>query len=183
MQHRSLRVSCALGLSLAVLPGCNSSPSAPSPVPSRPVSSFAQIAGDYALTVEIDIDKTCTTFPQALRVRRYDAAVIDKYPHYAPLRVVGGGFTKPFEIGEFFPDSSLTASRFRFEWNMFDVGGCDYPEPLSESTDLYLCAGGVVTLSESTMTADLPGRAFITGDAREIRCFGSHRFAFVRQTQ
>jgi hypothetical protein len=183
MRRRLLRASCALALTLAALPGCKRSPSAPSPVPSPRISPFAQIAGDYALTVEIDNDNTCTTFPQALRVRRYDAAVLDKYSHYAPLRVVGGGFTKPFEIGEFFPDTSLDPSRFRFEWNMFDVGGCDEPEPLSESTDLYLCASGIVTRSTSTMTGDIPGRASITGGVREIRCSGSHRFTFVRQAK
>jgi len=182
MRRRLFRASCALGLTLAALPGCTQLPSAPSPVPPPPVSPFAQIAGDYDLTVEIDIDKTCPTFPQEVRVRRYDAAVLDKYFHFAPLRVMGGGFTTPFEIGEFWPDA-LHPSQFRFEWNMFDVGGCDYPEPLSESTDLYLCASGIVTLDGSTITSDIPGRASITGGVREIRCSASHRFTFVRQAK
>ena len=35
--------------------------------------AFAKIGGDYALTVELP--STCTQFPSALRVRRYDVTV------------------------------------------------------------------------------------------------------------
>jgi len=53
--------------------------------------------------------------------------------------------------------------RWRLAWNSFDVGGCDYPEALPESTELYVCAHGAVTLSDSMLLGTMPGSAFVKG--------------------
>ena len=76
---------------IAALGAC-ASPSAPSPPPAPAVlpSPLAFVFGSYALTIAID--SSCLNIPPALRLRQ-DHVVIDKgYGHYAPVRVVSGGF-------------------------------------------------------------------------------------------
>jgi hypothetical protein len=167
----------AHGLVLATLFGCHTTPTAPTAAPSPPPASpFAVVTGHYELTIEID--DTCTHIPPTLRVRRYDATLEDRGWHYLPVKVVGGGFAEPTLMADLWPPSP--DGRWRLNWNSFDVGGCDYPEPLTESTALYVCADGAVTLSDS-MLAGMPGSAFVEGSGAEVRCAGSHRFTFVRQ--
>jgi hypothetical protein len=175
-----INTACALGM--ATLLGCTDSPVAPSSLPPPPTSPFAKLVGDYALTIELD--ETCAVFPSALRVRTYDAKIVDPWSshHYAILFVVGGGFSDPFDIGEFFPLYPPSDSQFRFEWNNFDVGGFDYAEPLPDSSELYVSLGGLVTLTESTISGTLQGGAFVLKDrSRSANCGGSHRVTFVRR--
>ena len=62
------------------------------------------------------------------------------------------------------------------------MGPCEYPEPLSESTDFYLCARGIVTVSGSTIVGNVPGGAsVIRGDVTELACGGEVRFTFLRK--
>lgn len=177
-------VNIVLVLLLAALLGCDAPPTAPSSLPPPPHSPFVKLVGDYALTIELD--ETCAGFHQALRVRAYDAKVVDPSSshHYAILLVVGGGFSEPLDIGEFFPFFPPSDSQFRFEWNSFDVGGFDYAEPLPDSSDLYLSLGGPVRLIESTISGTLQGGAFVLKDGiRVANCGGSHRVTFVRQSR
>jgi hypothetical protein len=127
----------------------------------------------------MEIDDKCTQIPAALRVRRYDAVLEDRGWHFLPVKVAGGGFPEPTLMADLWPPSQ--DGRWRFEWNDFDVGGCDYPEPLNDSTELYVCGDGGLTLSDSTLSGTIPGSAFIKGSGPEIRCTGSHRFTFVRR--
>lgn len=82
-------VNIVFVLLLAALLGCDAPPTAPSSSPPLPPSPFAKLVGQYALAIELD--ETCAEFPQALRVRTYDAEVMDPIPshHYAILWVVG----------------------------------------------------------------------------------------------
>jgi hypothetical protein len=103
--------------------------------------------------------------------------------HYAILFVAGGGFREPVAIGEFFPVFPPSDFQFRFEWDSFDVIGCEYPEPLPDSSELYFCGEGTVTLSDSIISGTLQGNASIYkdgGHADRRICFGSHRVTFVR---
>jgi hypothetical protein len=53
---------------------------------------------------------------------------------------------------------------------------------LSESTDFYLCARGIVTVSGSTIVGNVPGGAsVIRGDVTELACGGEVRFTFLRK--
>src|SRR4026208_2434923 len=68
----------ACGIAFATL-GCTSSPGVPSPIsPPQPVSPFANIAGDYTLT--ITMDEKCTQIPEPLRVRADDGVLDDNSP-------------------------------------------------------------------------------------------------------
>jgi hypothetical protein len=136
--------------------------------------------GNYRLTIEID--EKCTEIPQTLRVRAYDVAVEDKGWHFIPVRIVGEGFG--YLGGELWPPSP--DGRYRFEWNNFDVGGCDYPEPIG-STQFYVCGDGFGTLSESTISGVIHGGAFFEGSGPRVYCRlpggASHRFELVRQAR
>jgi hypothetical protein len=166
-------------ISVLVLVAGSEPPTAPSPPPPRPPSPFANILGDYALTVELP--STCTQFPSALRVRRYDVTVQEP-SYFVSGWAVGGGFREPVVVAEFhtqgFPPEP---SVFRFKWNLFDVV-CEYPEPLSESTDLYLCASGLVAVDGPTNVGNvLGGASVVRGDVTELACGGEVRFTFLRK--
>src|SRR5205823_3325653 len=125
----------ACGIAFATL-GCTSSPAAPSPISQpQPLSPFANIAGDYTLI--ITMDEKCTQIPEPLRVRTYDVVLDGNSPGrfspgYIDVAIVGNRFGGLG--GELWAPRS--DSRYRFEWNNFDVGGCDYPDP-STSPPLY----------------------------------------------
>jgi hypothetical protein len=143
MQRYFSRVSYWLLLSALV--GCTESPSAPSSSPPPPASPFTNILGDYTLT--LDLDESCASIPQPLRTRTYDVVLEDKGWHFMPIRMADGRFGDLG--GEIWPPGP--DARYRFEWNNFDVGGCDYPEPTGIGP-LYLCGVGTVTRSESTLS-------------------------------
>jgi hypothetical protein len=168
-----LNVVC--GLMLAALLACTTSPAIPSSSP--PPSPFANVAGDYRLTIEID--EKCAQIPQPLRVRTYDVVLEDKGWHFMPIRMADERFSQLG--GDIWPPGS--DSQYRVRWNNFDIGGCDYPEPTG-STQLYLCGDGAGTLSESTISGVIGGSAFLGGTGPEAYCTGaSHRFALVRQVR
>jgi hypothetical protein len=166
-------------LLLAGLQGCDARPTAPSPSPPPPASPFAKLAGDYTLTLELD---ACAAFPQSLRVRTYDAVLEDKGWPFLPIRIAGGGFSESTWMADLW---TLDDARFRLVWNDFDAGGCDYPEPLTDSTALYVCGRGTVTRSESIITGTLLGGAHIVkGNDRAVSCSGSEiRVTFARQAR
>ena len=56
-------------------------------------------------------------------------------------------------------------SRYRFEWNNFDIGGCDYPEVL-ESTQVYVCGDGFGISSGSDISGVMNGNAFLETSER-----------------
>ena len=172
------RLFVAMSLSMSIWACGGGSPTRPTAAPSpAPASPFAVVTGNYELTIEID-DK-CAQIPPALRVRRYNTTLEDRGWHFLPVNVVGGGFATPVLMADLWPPSP--DGRWRLAWNSFDVGGCDYPEPLPESTELYVCADGAVTLSDSMLSGAMPGSAFVKGSGSEVRCTGSHRFTFVRK--
>jgi hypothetical protein len=148
MQLRMPRVGGWLLVSALV--GCGDPPTAPS-LPPPPASPFANIAGDYTLTLEIDA--SCSSIPLPLRTRAYDVVLEDKGWHFMPIRMVDERFGHLG--GEIWPPASDL--RYRFEWNNFDVGGCDYPE-VSGSTELYVCGDGFGSLSGSTISGVINGR-------------------------
>jgi hypothetical protein len=131
--------------------------------------------GDYKLTIELD--EKCSEIPKPLRVRTYDVTLEDKGWHYMTVRIVGEEFG--YLGGELWPPGP--DARYRFEWNNFDVGGCDYPEPTG-GAPLYLCGDGSVTLSESVLSGMIAGSAWLDGTSSVARCFGaSHRVVLVPQ--
>lgn len=176
MQRCLLAVIC--GPMLVAQLGCTTSPVSPSSLsPPPPASPFANVVGNYALTIEID--EKCAEIPRPLRVREYDVVVEGNSSHYLPVRVVGDRFGDlGGELWAPGPDA-----RFRFEWNNFDVLRCDYPEPTG-SSQLYLCGDGTGTLAESTISGIIRGSAFLEGSRPEAYCTGaSHRFTLVRESR
>ena len=170
------RLTVPHSVMLVALCGCHNPPTAPT-TPPAPASPFAGVAGNYELTIEID--DQCTQIPPALRVRRYDARLEDRGWHFLPVSVVGGGFTEPKLMADLWPPSP--DGRWRLNWNSFDAGGCDYPEPLTESRELYVCADGPVTQRDSVLAGVIQGSAFVKSSGSALRCSGSLQFTFVRQ--
>ncbi len=160
----------AMATALACSP---SSPVAPSSSPASRPSPFAAVAGRYVLTLEID--QSCRGIPPALRSRNYNVEVEDRGWHYAPVRVLSGGYSEPV-MGELW--ESAPAGRYRFEWNSFDIGGCDYPETVG-SNQLYICGDGIGTREGSTISGEMIGAAFLEGVSRQ-GCDGPGRFSLVR---
>ena len=175
MRPYSSRVVYCLLLSASV--GCAASPSAPSPSPSPIASPFASIVGDYTLTIEID--ESCGSIPLPLRTRAYNVVLEDKGWHFMPIRMADARFG--YLGGEIWPPGP--DSRYRFEWNNFDIGGCDYPEATG-STQLYVCGDGFGTLTGSTMSGVIHGSAFLD-TSRPPYCAGvaSHRFSLAPTTR
>jgi len=173
-RYLSTVVYCLLSGGLV---GCTASPSAPSPPPLSAASPFASIVGDYTLTIEID--ESCRSIPQLLRTRSYDVVLEDKGWHFMPIRTADERFGHLG--GEIWPPGP--DSRYRFEWNNFDIGGCDYPEPTG-STQLYVCGDGFGIPSASGISGVIDGNAFLE-TSRPPSCGGvaSHRFALVRKTR
>ena len=92
------------------------------------------------------------------------------------MRALSGGYSEPV-MGELW--ASAPAGRYRFEWNSFDIGGCDYPETVG-SDQLYVCGDGIGTREGSTISGEMVGTAFLEGGSRQ-GCDGSpHRFSLVR---
>ena len=162
---------------LSASAGCAASPSAPSPPPSPTASPFTSIVGDYTLTIEID--ESCGSIPLPLRTRAYDVVLEDKGWHFMPIRMADERFG--YLGGEIWPPGP--DSRYRFKWNNFDIGGCDYPEPTG-STQLYVCGDGFGTLTGSAMSGVMSGSAFLD-TSRPPYCAGvaSHRFALAPKTR
>jgi hypothetical protein len=162
-------------LLLVVSIGCGASPSSPSPgsAPSTP-SPFEHLVGQYTLTIEID--ESCAVIPAGLRTRAYDVVLGPAGYHYLPVTIAGQRFG-PLG-GEIWPP---TLQGYRFEWNNFDVTGCEYPEPI-DSTQLYVCGDGFGTLTDSTMSGVMRGNAFLEGSPRPY-CAREplHRFMLVRR--
>ena len=191
MQRYFSRVVC--GLTLAVLVSCNTPPSGPlvslpstptSPSPPPSASRFSHLLGNYALTIQID--DTCSNVPGALRLRAYDAVLEDgpfspgrlpvQRQQYMTVRVVGGGFSEPAYVADVWDRGD---SRLQLEWNE-DIGGCSDPEPLTNSTQLYLCGSGPAILGDSTISGVMVGPVYIRGSGPEIRCTGAHQFRLNR---
>jgi hypothetical protein len=172
MRHPRLVIMC--GWIAATQLGCTSSPTAPSPQPQAAPSPFATVTGSYRLTIEVDAK--CTAIPSPLRVRTFDVALEDKGWHFVQVRIVDDGFG--FLGGELSPPGA--DARYRFEWNNFDIGGCDYPEPTG-GVPLYLCGAGSVILSGSMLSGEIVGSAWVDGSPAAARCFdASHRVVLVR---
>jgi hypothetical protein len=161
-------------LGVAALLACAQSPAAPSPPP-QPPSPFANVVGDFTLTIAID--ERCTDIPRGLAVRTYDVVLVDNGWHFMPVRIAGERFG--YLGGEIWPPGP--DARFRFKWNSFDVGGCGYPEPV-DSTSLYLCGEGSGILDDAALSGVIQGSAYFEG-SRPGCSDASHRFALVRQTR
>jgi len=137
-------------------------------------SPLAFALGSYALTIEID--SSWVNIPPALRLRQYDVVIDKDYGHYAPVRVVSGGFEVP-EMAE------LWAVDFgsRFEWNNFDSGGCDYPEAVAGSPPLYMCGDGNWAMSGTVISGVMRGTAFLDGARPDTACTAPLRFEMRRK--
>jgi hypothetical protein len=111
-------------------------------------------------------------------VRSYDVVLDDKRWHFLPVQVVGEEFG--YLGGELWPPAP--DARYRFEWNHFDVGGCDYPEQIG-STELYVCGDGYATQSGSTLSGVIAGTVILVDGNRRLTCGGSHRFTFLPEAR
>ena len=166
MPRRLVPVGC--GVMLTAMLGCTTSPAAPT---SLGPPSAAKFAGDYALTIQID--EKCVEFPDSLKIWTYRAVLEDQ--GYISIRVVGGAFTEPTVVGQFYLQDE---SRFRFVLN-FNYDELDhYPK----SPELLLYGSGEAIASESTISGAILGSASLTGRFAGIGCAGPHRFIFARQT-
>ena len=144
------------------------------PTTPTPPSPFANLVGKYVLTVEIN--DACSFIPASERIRHYDAIIDDGTFHFRQIRILGGGFTASTQMGELF---SAGNSKFQLKWNEFDTG-CDTPETLTDSRQLYLCGFGDMLVNDSTIDGAISGNAAIGGSGY---CAGSHRFTFLRSAQ
>ena len=164
--------SVSFGVASTVLACTPSSPVAPLPSPASQPSPFAAVAGQYVLTIEID--QSCRGIPPALRLRNYNVEVEDRGWHFAPVRALSGGYSEPI-MGELWESAG---GRYRFEWNSFDIFGCDYPETVG-SEQLYICGDGIGTREGSTISGEMIGAAFLEGGSRGCEA-PPHRFSLVR---
>jgi len=164
-----------VAFAIAALAACASaSAPSPPPAPAVPPSPLAFVFGSYALTIEIDT--SCVNIPPALRLRQYDAVIDKGYGHYAPVRVVSGGFEVP-EMAELWAVDYGS----RFEWNNFDTGGCDYPEAVAGSPPLYMCGDGNWAMSGTTISGVMRGAAFLEGARPGTACTAPLHFEMRRQ--
>ena len=169
-----LSLSKLAGASLLVMQlGCTG-PTAPSLAPSaEPASPFANIGGNYEVTIEIG--EQCPKVVQTVRRRTYDVALEDS-GHFVNIRLVGrdaGGLG-----GSLSRVSPPEPNVLYFNWN--DDIGCLYPE-VTEQGPLYVCGSGRVTLGGSTLSGVIAGAAYFEG-APTAECFGPLllKVAFVR---
>ena len=188
---RLKKLGATLGIwALAV--GC-SGPARPTPVVSTPPASsvihpgpaLEALAGSYTLT--LNVSDQCTAIPDAARRRTYQATLekpSSELPGrllhaYLPIRIVGGGFTRPTGTGELRSGADGTVS---ISWNNFDMDGCDGPrEPLPDGSSLMVCGEGSVVPGESTLSGAIVGHVWIDdGGTRQGLCAGSHPFTFTR---
>ena len=103
----------------------------------------------------------------------------DKGWHFMPIRMVDERFGHLG--GEIWPPASDL--RYRFVWNNFDVGGCDYPE-VSGSTELYVCGDGFGSLNGSAISGVDQRKCVPEYHSSSVICAGaSHRFALVRKAR
>jgi hypothetical protein len=156
--------------------GRSSMPTAATQSPTT--AAFATLVGSYALTVEID--PACTALPEAERIRRYDAIVVDTNwdaPPVRPIDIRGNGFSDSTLIGELWWDGD---SKFRLQWNNFDIGGCDIPEPLGDSKQLLICGTGSATVNRSIISTSIHGHVCVTSGAQPPHCANTLiQFTFV----
>jgi hypothetical protein len=150
----------------------------PNPAPPPPANPAQALAGSYTLT--IDIAESCAELPEAARRRTY-SATLDQTPYgYFTIRVVGGGYDAPTVTGDM---KGYSAGHVSFDWNSFDIGGCDgRPESLPDGRTLMICGSGVGVSDEKGIAATLSGEVSIT-DAdgkRQQACAGRHPFTFRR---
>ena len=101
---------------------------------------------------------------------------------YLPIRIVGGGFSRPTGTGEL---RSGADGKVSISWNNFDIDGCDGPrEPLPDGSSLMVCGEGSVVPGDSTLSGAIDGHVWIdAGGTRQGLCAGSHPFTFTRVTQ
>jgi len=72
--------------------------------------------------------------------------------------------------------------RVTFDWNNFDIGGCDgWPESLPDGRTLMMCGSGVGLVDGTTIAANLVGQVFIeTEGKRQLICSGTYPLTFRR---
>ena len=151
--------------------------------PAGPTVQFGDLkamAGIYTLTIELD--DSCHELPSLAWRRSYRAALEDRGWHFLVVRIDGGGFSAPIEIGDLFSGelSPLRSTQPELRWNSFDIG-CDVAEPLGEFGALAVCGVGPVTRTPARLTATLTGHASVLrpGVVGGF-CKGEHRFVFER---
>ena len=162
------------GASLLVIQlGCTG-PTAPSLAPSaEPASPFANIVGNYEMTIEIG--EQCSKVVQTVRRRTYDVALEDS-GHFVDIRLVG---RDAGDLGgSLWRVSPPEPNVLYLNWN--DDIGCLYSE-VTEQGPFYVCGSGRVMLGGSTLSGVIAGAAYFEG-APTAGCFGSSLLtvAFVR---
>ena len=151
-------------------------PIAPIPVPPL-TNTLDGLDGDYTLT--IDLPAACAELPEAERRRTYDATFGPTPYAYLTIRIVGEGYDLPTVTGDMRSDGE---GRVTFNWNNFDIGGCDgWPERLPDGGTLMICGSAVGVVDGTTITANLGGQVVIgaQGKPRQF-CGGTFPFTFRR---
>ena len=176
---RYLSVVIALAIAGCSSPATPTQPTSAGAAPA-PFPDLAEMAGAYTLT--IDIDDSCSTLPAAARHRVYRAVLEDRGWHFLTLRVVGGGFAEPTQIGDLFSGQLNPFHRVdpELRWNGLDLGN-DAVEPIGNGRALVVAAHGPVARSASTLFGALTGDAYLAeGNTTVAHCQSRMHFLFER---
>ena len=113
--------------------------------------------------------------PEADEQRTYDATFAATPYAYLTVRIVGEGYDVPTITGDMHSDSR---ARVSFNWNGFDIGGCDgWPELLPDGGALMICGSAAGVVDRTTITANLGGQLHYRG-AGKTRQFCGGTFPF-----
>lgn len=147
------------------------------PIPPPLTNTLDGLSGAYTLT--IDLPSACAELPEAERQRTYDATFAPTPYAYLTVRIVGEGYDVPTITGDMHSDGQ---GRVSFNWNSFDIGGCDgWPELLPDGGTLMICGSAAGVVDGTTITANLGGQV-VTGAQGKPRqfCGGTFPFTFRR---
>jgi hypothetical protein len=163
--RRSLQ-SVVLVVAFTALPGCGTTPVAPTPASSAefdPTALFARLAGPYTLTIEAN--ENCPV-PPSVEVLSYDVLLHSEARYrYLGIRASGEDL-----VGDLWA-LATEEEGLMFRWNV-DCEGAD----MAGSTAFYLCGQGYAFAKDGTIAG------LLVGDYRPFCTNGAHRFVFQRRS-
>ena len=146
--------------------GCAADSSSPPAAPSTAASLATTLAGNYTLVVRID--DHC---PQiATREWVYQATLAGASGNYLPVNVIGGGYSKPTNVGQMYTFLGSTA---RFVWTF---GSDDFDVP-GGATRLSLYGSSDAIIRNGAISGTIKGDASTTNDPHP--CYGAHSFSLI----